>query len=600
MNPYVFLGWLLLAAAGQAALLSFVDAGPLIHFQHYRFAAKASIWAAAVMAVQSALVIRALPRLPRALIAIAAVLAVIPSPDPSAYAIEAALASAAVIINLANFWMLARAIPQPLRDFADRLLDSRWLVPAAAVWCFAVPAVLSTLAYQKHPHISDEVSILFHARYFAEGLWFMPLPPVPEAFKMDLMTQRADRWYSPFPPGWPALLSLGVRAGVPWLMNPLLNAANLLLASALLRRILDSRTAALATLLFALSPWALFLAMSYMTHTFSLTCGIAGAYCVARSRESGSPAWAVLAGFAAGAATWIRPLEGMVVAVLLGLWLLGSRRVAAVAMAVSGALTASAQLFYNAHITGNARTFPVMEYFDLYYSPPGRNALGFGPTRGFEWPIDVWPGHSPAEALLNSFANAITLNTELLGWAMGSLVLIGTLRKFARTDWWMIAVCAGSVISQAFYWYGSGPDFGPRYWFPIVIPMSVLVARALRDLDTVPAGLALSAVAMLLFIPWRAADKYRGYLRMSPDVLELAATHRFGNALVFIRGDEYPDYASAGVYNPIGLREGPVYVREGSPEREAELRAAFPNRPVWRVDGPTITGGGYRVAEGPK
>lgn len=598
MKP--FLGWLALAAAGQAALLSFVDAGPLIHFQHYRFTAKASVWAIAVIAVQFALAVRAWPRLPRAPIAIGAVLAAVPSPDPSVYAFEALLAAAAVIVNLANFWMLARAIPQSLRDTANRLLDSRLLVPAAALWCFAVPAVLSAVSYQKHPHVSDEVSILFQARYFAEGLWYMPMPPAAEAFKMDLMTQRADRWYSPFPPGWPALLSLGVRTGVPWLMNPLLNALNLLLASQLLRRLFEPRTAALATLLFALSPWALFLAMSYMTHTFSLTCGLAAALCAARSRESGSFVWAMLAGLSVGVATWIRPLEGAVAAVLLFAWLFGARRLAAIAMAISGAAAASVQLAYNAHITGNARTFPVMEYFDLSYSPPGRNALGFGPTRGFNWPIDVWPGHSPAEALLNSFANAITLNTELLGWAMGSLVLLGTLRRLERAEWWMIAVCAGSVISQAFYWYGSGPDFGPRYWFPIVIPMSVLVARALRDLDAVPAGLALSAVAMLLFVPWRAADKYRGYLRMVPDVPALAATHGFGNALVFIRGDEYPDYASAGVYNPIGLGEGPVYVREGSAEREAALRAAFPKRPVWRLEGPTVTGGGYRIVEGPK
>ena len=77
-------------------------------------------------------------------------------------------------------------------------------------------AGLSVAVYQRHPHIPDEIAYIVHARYFAQGASSMPLPPVAEAFELDLMTYEDDRWYSPVPPGWPAVLAVGERMGVGW------------------------------------------------------------------------------------------------------------------------------------------------------------------------------------------------------------------------------------------------------------------------------------------------------------------------------------------------------------------------------------------------
>ena len=68
----------------------------------------------------------------------------------------------------------------------------------------------------------DEVVYLFPARYFAAGKLSMPLPPVPAAFNVDLMTYQAARWFSPVPPGWPAILAVGAFVGLPWLVDPIL------------------------------------------------------------------------------------------------------------------------------------------------------------------------------------------------------------------------------------------------------------------------------------------------------------------------------------------------------------------------------------------
>ena len=45
--------WLVLALFGQAAALQLIDAGVLIHYQHYRLPPQAAGWALAVVALQA-------------------------------------------------------------------------------------------------------------------------------------------------------------------------------------------------------------------------------------------------------------------------------------------------------------------------------------------------------------------------------------------------------------------------------------------------------------------------------------------------------------------------------------------------------------------
>jgi hypothetical protein len=107
-------------------------------------------------------------------------------------------------------------------------------------------------------------------------------------------------------------------------------------------------------------------------------------------------------------------------------------------------------------------------------------------------------------------------------------------------------------------------------------------------------------MTLIIYIPWRAVDKYHNYLRMRADVRDLAVQRGFGRSLVLVRGERFPDYASAAIYNPLDLQaDAPVYVWDRSAEVRAKIMSLYPDRPVWVLEGPTITGAGYRVAEGP-
>ena len=65
--------------------------------------------------------------------------------------------------------------------------------------------------------------------------------------------------------------------------------------------------------------------MSYMAHTATMTTGLVAALSVWRLRQGGPLIWAIAGGIALALAGTIRPLEGLVVAVLLGLWSLGGQ-----------------------------------------------------------------------------------------------------------------------------------------------------------------------------------------------------------------------------------------------------------------------------------
>ncbi len=282
---------------------------------------------------------------------------------------------------------------------------------------------------------------------------------------------------------------------------------------------------------------------------------------------------------------------------------------------VTGALV----LPYNARLTGSPRTFPIMAFTDKYYGP-GTNDLGFGPDKGLPFGgIDPLPGHGPLDVVVNAAFNSFQVNVELLGWSVGSVLLLVLAvtagRRLARADWWQLAVIAMIAGIHSFYWFSGGPDFGARYWYLIVVPCVALVARAIGRMRwpdesgalasssaaRAPAlALGLVLCTLTVFVPWRGLGKYRNYRGMQPGVRVLAKERNFGRSLVLVRGRRFPDYASAAAYNPVDLHaDAPVYAWDVDKAIRDSTILAYGDRMIWFVDGPSLTHDGFRVAAGP-
>ena len=646
-------GWGVLTLLAWGSTLVLVDAPPRVAYQHLRFTTGAAIHLVAwtILGIQLAAVLTAGRGHLRAIIAwcrahggaltILVVLlclflpAAVPSADPRIYAAEMALAGALQLMAIVTLVAAVREAPLsswsnaaasltrvlgPEGAAGPRRVDGWVLRVASGVVVLAV--ALSWLVYEAHPHVPDEVIYLLHARYLAEGMLTMPLPPVPAGFNLDLMHYEATRWYSPVPPGWPMVLALGAWIGAPWLVNPVLAGVAVVLTYLVTGRLTGAREARLATLLLATSPWFLFMSMNFMTHTATLVFALAAAFGVAVARQNGSWLAPLVAGFAVGAAALVRPLEGLVIALLTGFWSLGARgrrfRLAPSVALVAGTLAVGLlDRPYNAGLTGSAGEFPIMAYINKYYMP-GSNDLGFGPNRGLGWSgLDPFPGHGPADVVVNAALNTAQWNVELLGWPIGAVLLVTLVFTFGarqrrRMDWWFLIVIGGVVGAHTLYWFSGGPDFGARYWYLIIVPCCALVARGLGMLDGTPeaqsrarapartVALLMMLASLVVYVPWRSVGKYRHYRGMRADVRHLARESGFGRSLVLVRGERHPDYASAATYNPVDLHaDAPVYAWDASPEIRAEVLNAYPDRTVWIIDGPTLTGTGFKVVAGP-
>jgi len=661
--------WLCVLVVGQAAALQLVAAGPAVGYQHYETFSEMMGWPSGLflvvvglqgIAVTFAIAGRAAelrPALSGLLAAWQWVLvagvfvstSAVPSLSLVTYGGELLFAAAVQAVNLATVILVVVSLPY---DRLEGTAVGGWFPPgpgdsgtaadgdrraqtgaagfdrvagicAAAV--VVVAALLALVSYQQHPHVPDEVAYLYHARTFAAGALTLPAPPDPDAFHLNLMDYEGDRWFAPTPPGWPLALALGVLVGVPWLVNPVLGGLNVLLIWVLIRDLYDGATARWVVVLAACSPWFVFMAMNFMPHTFALTCALGAGIGLGRVQRTGKPSWAIAAGLSLGVLSWIRPLEALALAVLLGLWALGwgGRRLRAPALAgfVLAALAVGALVLpYNRHLTGDPLYAPIMAYTDEVYGA-GTNAVGFGPERGLGWiGLDPLPGHGLLDVLLNANVNLFAVNTELLGWPTGSLLLLtvfvlsGALR---RSDRLMVAVALGIVGIHSLYWFSGGPDFGARYWYLIIVPCLVLTVRGMawlpgalpgslgdpgsRRLAAAAAVVCLCGSALVNYFPWRAIDKYLHYRGMRPDVRYLAERHDFGRSVVLVRGRRHPDYASAAIYNPLDLfADAPIYVFWDRDPRAAErVLELYDDRPIWVIEGPTVTDDGFEVAAGP-
>ncbi len=648
--------WFALALVGQAVALQLIEAGSSIRYQHYTslYSLFTDDWFYLIfLTVQTGFVfagfrtrwskIRRWLGLNFTVLQLVGIWLVFflvsatVSKEISRYPVELFFATFVQVVNLGNIVLIAWALPEEILFSWKQKLDvffsqsgkngpsqssriDRFAL-LAALWVTVFASVLCFLSYQRHPHVPDEVLYLFQARYMVKGLLTIPAPPVPEAFSFYMIPYESQSWYSIFPPGWPAVLALGVQMGVTWLVNPVLAGLNILLTYILFKEIFDRRTARLAVLLLCFSPWHIFMAMSFMSHTFTLTCALVSAVTITYAKKTGKCLWSLLSGFSVGMVSLVRPLDGVIVAGILGLGAIGigARRLkfSAVLSFIIGTIMVGAIIFpYNMQITGHPTSFPLTAYYEEYFGPKA-NALGFGPERGLRWAIDSFSGHSPFEALINANLNITSLNYELFGWSTGSLIIIALLlfsRKMRKSDYLMLIIILAIAATYSLYWFSGGPDFGARYWYLMLVPLIGLTVRGIQMLQekfnfgeisspnskrVIVAVMALSLLSLINFFPWRAIDKYHHYRGMRPDIRELAKKHDFGKSLVLIRGD-YSDYQSAWSYNPIDFKaDAPIYAWDRNRDIRTQLLNAYPDRPVWIINGPSMTKTNFKVVEGP-
>ncbi len=480
-------------------------------------------------------------------------------------------------------------------------------VSVLAAVAFLASLSVGALAFQHVPHVEDEVVYMFQARTFAAGVLTAPAPAAVAlpGFEYYLLDIQGGRWISTTAPGWPAVLALGVLLGVPWLINPLLTAASVLLAHAIVLRTGTRRLADLTALFMATSPWVAAIGGGYMTHALSLFLVLLAWWCLLLARMSPRTGSAVTLALAAGLAMgWVfttRQLDGLIIGVATGLWLMlrFPKNIGQVlAYGIGCVATGMIYLWYNAIITGNPLTSPLQVYLDRLWGP-GRNAFGFGAQIGppSDWDgLDRMPGHSPLEGLFNTINGLNSVNLEMLGWGVGGLAPILALFFWGRLhgglERAMLVVLICVIGSSACYWFSGSFYIGPRYWYIALLPFLVLAASGIGAIEarmTAPAQSRLPSVLLLLccfgllgFTSWRGVTKYHDYRNFTDEIPQRYLAGEFGNALAFLPDND--SIGSAIFFNdPFLAPDQPIFLRNKGPEANAAVAAALPGRPMLEI-----------------
>ncbi len=379
-------------------------------------------------------------------------------------------------------WLLARLIPWKGTAGAEApegeggVLSGPW-VPL--VLTFLLPALIYALVsrevFNGRPLYLDDMTQIFQARLFADGVLSVPLAEDPEFFSSLLLVEFDGRVFSQFPPGWAGLLALGVLVGLPWVVPPLVGALGVYGLYLLLRESGEGAgVSLLAAWVFGFSPWIVFNAASWMNHVPVLTSILLGSWATVRGLRD--PArWGASAAGGALLATGllIRPLEAVAFGLPATVWVLrrgwkdAELRRGVAAFALGGAAVTVLLLAYNWAQHGSPGTFG----FDVQWGP--KHSLGFheapwGPPHTFLRGLQILNGYFLA--LQQVFFEAP------LPSLVPALVALFMVRKLDGVDRYLLAG-SGLLLLGYLSYFGEGHYLGPRYLLPLAPLVAIWTVR---------------------------------------------------------------------------------------------------------------------------
>lgn len=524
--------------------------------------------------------------------------------------------SGAFVVRLRAWGRLVRLVGGVRRMFDPPLTGALVLAAIALV----LAGWVSTTIFDRLPHVEDEVAFLFQAQTLAGGEIVASPPEQPEFFRNPFIIVRDDMWFGKYPPGYPLVLALGVLAGAPWLVNPLLGGLVVLLTFVAGRRLYDATTGLIAAGLLAISPFLALQAGSMMSHVAALAWTLLTLLAFEAVVRRGA-AWPALGcGAALGMLALTRSLTAAGIGLPIGIWLLvliaGDRRNLRLAgLVAAGALPFVVVLLaYNQLTTGN----PLTTGYELWWE---WDRIGFGEG------ISRDGNYTLYEAWDNMRSNLGDLSMYLYGWpgrlSLVPVVVAAALAVRRAIIWqrdsasrpgfssidanrWDLFL-AGTVVSligiHVIYWT-DGQMYGPRYYFEIVAALALLSSRAFIQIAAAlyerftRAGISHSSaqstvlstllllVALLSFHSARAFsqarfDEFRDWYGINRDDLEVVDAADIRNAVVFINADRWSVYAPFFLESAPALDGDIIYAIDRGPTANRRLMTEYPDRDAY-------------------
>jgi hypothetical protein len=398
-----------------------------------------------------------------------------------------------------------------------------WFAAVLALVAAVITAVFSTTVLHGKPNLIDAMVQLAQARFVAAGHLGAPADSLTEFWHLPNSTVTQNGWVSQYPPGYIVLLGLGMRLGIVSLIGPLLAGVTVFFSALAAERLFanDRIVARIGTILLALSPFLIGLAGAYMNHIGAAAFISVAVYCALRSRDGGNIVWAILSGAAVGAVFSIRPLTGVVAALVVGaIWTMVSWKEPGqgkrFALRVVAATLGIAPFFialgaYNQHFFGSPFRF-------------GYSAV-VGPLVAPGFHRDP-SGHmyGPTQALAYTSSDLVTLGMYLLESPISVVLVVGVFlllaRRLERGTRIVVIWALLPVAANALYWH-HGIFMGPRMLNEWTAGWALLTAAAAVGLvRKIPAQKSFgnypprAALALAFAFAWIAGVLYLGPQRL--------------------------------------------------------------------------------------
>ncbi len=476
-----------------------------------------------------------------------------------------------------------------------------WGVILICLMAFTAIAILSAQIFEYVPHSEDEVAYIFQAKLYAQNRLAVPTPPLDSAFWSPFIVDYQGWRFGNKPPGWSALLSLGVRVGSPWLVNAVLAVLTLALIAKLGQNFYNSTTGLLGAGLALITPGFLFLSSSLLSHTASLfwaTLALLFLFYLT-TRHSHQPLYALGVGASLGMAFLTRPFAGLGVGLPMGIFLLylvvkRNLQWPHLAWVIAGGLPVAALLpLYLWAISGTPAFNPFQQVWPY-------DKMGFGP--------DVGPqGYTLYDAIfLNTRLKLLVLANGLFGWPGWTNLLFIPIpfiahRYVNRWDWLLLSTIFGLIFIHNFYWSFGGVDGGfPRYYYDALPAFVLLTARGIM----IAVDYLRPKQVGKLHLPWLLVAVIIGFVTysfiwiMPPLLVEQkgkygitpAPLHRVAQAnltepaLIMVQNaQDWHNFAAPFSANSPTLGGPVVYAIDWGPEYTRQVRQLFPNRQCWEL-----------------
>jgi hypothetical protein len=481
----------------------------------------------------------------------------------------------------------------------------RAAVAAAALALLTIAASrwIAIDVFETIPHVEDEFAYLWQAKVMAGGRLALPSPPEPESFLVPFVVDHQGIRFGKYPPGWPAALAIGVAAGAPYWVNPLLAGLAVWLTYRLGRRLAGDLGGLLAAGLTGSSPMLLMLSGSLMPHMLSLVLTVGWMlawFDLFLPRSGGSVTGMarsiriVAAGGSLGLMILARPVTASAVAfpfVLHAIYLLlrFRGRYAGDLIGVAAAATAIGAILpvWQWSLTGEAWRSP----YTLWW-PYDR--MGFGEGVG-----PLAEGHTLRQAWINTRMSLYAWQHDLFGWPFLSWVFLplGMWSLRRRVDAWLaLLVFPALVAVHTAYWVGSWL-LGPRYFVEALPALASISAagivwaegwakdgagrRRVPRLGIAPVIILLLGVNLGLYLPARLGG-LRGLFGITRSALAAFEEVNPGAAVVIVhRNPAWHGYGNLLTLTP-PFREGELkLLYERGPEIDVRAASLFPDLPVY-------------------